>query len=225
MPYSAPVAVIAMRLKSHTLSTPFEVHLGARESRFHAPYLRQLCDFRISSMMPPDQRTWGHIVKVNDLLSSATIGSSRALSGYAAIVFVVLWAGTPPQNIPPMSSLELKLFDAYAFAAILLVFMIVAHAVSFTNDILSVARDQSLTRADNLDKHDEEMNDPTYYQEKPYRVWGEKARDHRERSWRLYRGMRATNLVTVYAMHAAIPFGLSLTALTWLMSKLVDAWA
>lgn len=73
-------------------------------------------------------------MKVTDLLSSATISSSRALSAYAAIVVTVVHTETPLSRAPALSFINAEPRTLYWLALALLVFLGIAHLANLLND-------------------------------------------------------------------------------------------
>lgn len=81
-------------------------------------------------------------MKVNEILSATTIGSSRALSIFSASVIAVNWTGTSLETLPAIGSLKADEKTLAWMVFGVLIFMAVTHFVNWWNDTRSFESSQ-----------------------------------------------------------------------------------
>lgn len=90
-------------------------------------------------------------MKVNELLSTVTIGSSRTLSIYSATLIAVSITETPFKNVPILAFLNNASENTLAIAAIvILAFVAVSHSLNWQNDVVSRSYSESIQRYEKL---------------------------------------------------------------------------
>jgi len=99
----------------------------------------------------------GVSMKVRDLLSGPTIGSSRTWTIYSGIVLAILWTGTSLEKIPGIGWLGENDHTRYVIMFGVLIFMVVSHLANWMNDYYADASHSAIdTFGKNLPKGNEE---------------------------------------------------------------------
>lgn len=149
-------------------------------------------------------------MKVSDLLSSATIGSSRALSTFAATVLLVHISGVRISEVPVIEFLDLTERQANWVVTLLLAFLVVTHNINFRTDRLDAA----------VKEHDERAKTFAAMppgEERELEVMSLEYRDDVKKAQSLARESRKEQkryqYYVVFVLHLYVPMGLTMIAL------------
>jgi len=176
------------------------------------------------------------IMKVSELLSAPTVGSSRALTAYSIALLAILVTGTKFSSIPGIGQLEGDETSKVNIAVAVLVFMSLSHFVNWLNDVrsneASAARDEfefqtrPIIHDQPVVSHEEFLDERRIQGNEIYLKRREFERFSDDRFayayWvdRTKKRSRMVNWILQNAMHLTVPFVLSSAALVGLGIRL-----